>query len=369
MKKVIFYLPYELRSAKSGSGVRPQKILKAFQEYTSINGLELIEIHGNSVERKKKIKEFKSKVNPNDVLFCYMENSTLPYWLTDQDHIPRTPFLEYLFFEYLKKNRILIGLFYRDVYWKFDEYSLKGLKRIIMRSIYRIEHLIFNKYGDHFFLPSNEMNKYVDFPHEVTSNLPPGGENLIKPTDCNVKLNIIYVGGISERYGLKEMLEAVALSYISNKNLVLHLVCREEECKDYELIFDKYKNQPWLNIYHAHGEQLAEIYTQADIAIIPIQKNIYNDFAVPVKLFEYMSYGLPIISTNCDAQSAIVKEFNIGVVVDDSAEGLKEGIEFFLSESNRKNYSENVELALLEKNMWIHRVEKIASVLKRNEIN
>jgi len=151
LNKVLVYFPYPLREANSGSAVRPLKMLQAFREYTNKNGLELIEIHGDSKERKKRVKEFKSKVNPNDVLFCYMENSTLPFWLTDKDHFPRTPLLEISFFRYLKQYSIPLGLFYRDIYWKFDDYALKGYKRRIMRIIYRAEHSIYKKYVSQFF--------------------------------------------------------------------------------------------------------------------------------------------------------------------------------------------------------------------------
>lgn len=367
MYKIIVYFPYPLGDTKSGSAVRPIKMLEAFREYTFNNGLELIEIHGDSKERQRKIKEFKSKVNPKDILYCYMENSTLPFWLTDKDHLPRTPILEISFFHYLKKHSIPLGLFYRDIYWKFDEYSLIGYKRAIMRSIYRAEHLVYKKYVTQFFLPSNEMNKYVLFPTDRTSSLPPGGENFsgYRVPEKSKELNVIYIGGISEQYGLNDMLDAAEIVYNSNKSVKLHLICRKDEYMLYEKTFNKVKEKPWLNVYHAYGDQLKEIYKFADVAIIPRKKNVYNDFAVPVKLFEYLSYGLPIISTNCNAQAEVIEKDELGIIVKDNAESLAEGIIYFQNEKQRTHHAQKVKEALEKSHLWIHRVEEISCKLKR----
>jgi len=368
MNKVVIYFPYPLRDANSGSSVRPLKMLKAFREFTNKNDLELIEIYGISKERKMKIKEFKSNTNPNDVLFCYMENSTLPVWLTDKDHLPRTPLLENDFLRYLKKSNIPIGLFYRDIYWKFDDiYPLKGYKRSIMRKIYQAELLLYKKYVTHFFLPSMEMNKYTNFPIERMSSLPPGGENLLEYQNNkqNNILNIIYVGAISESQGLTDMLQATEDIYRVNNNVKLHLVCREDEFKQYIEVFSNKSEKPWLIVYHAFGDQLQSIYNLADVAIIPRRKNIYHDFAVPVKLFEYISYGLPIISTNCDAQAKIIEKHELGIIVKDNVESLKESITYFQNVENRKHHSEKVKEALENSQLWIHRVEEISNKLQK----
>jgi glycosyltransferase involved in cell wall biosynthesis len=290
-----------------------------------------------------------------------MENSTLPFWLTDHDHFPRKPFMELRFFKYLKRNNIPCGIFYRDMYWMFDdEYPLQGYKRKIMRSIYKLEYKLYKTYFSNFFLPSMEMNDYIKFPERKTSSLPPGGENLLDYSkDNHTGLNIIYVGGISVRYGLLKMLEAINQVYEKNRNVKLHLVCRKEEYVQNEEIFNKFKDNEWLTVYHANGEKLKEIYKKADLGIIPIEKNTYNDFAVPVKLFEYISYGLPIIATNCNAQTKIINEDNLGLITEDSSEDIARKIQLLMDEELRSKLKENVSKTLLSKHLWLHRAEMI----------
>lgn len=366
MKKIIVYFPFTIKEKdNSGSTVRPKQILKSFRMYGEMHSLEIIEIHGNTNERNKKLEKLYTKINPDNILFCYMENATLPCWFTDKDHLPRKPLTERKLLRYLYKNKIKIGLFYRDVYWMFDaEYPLKGVKKVLMKYFYKRELKMYKKYIDYFFLPSLEMNGYLNFPNEVTSCLPPGGTNLLdlSSKDKTSSINLIYVGGISKRYGLSNLLKATSLAYELGIKINLNLVCRKEEYEENKDIFQLYE-VPWLNVYHVSGEQLKKIYRNSNVAIIPIQKNKYNDFAVPVKLFEYVSYGLPIIATNCNAQAKIINENNLGIVVRDDVNSLLDGIRYFSDMRNRINHSKSSRQALINNHLWLHRIEQIFNTL------
>jgi len=81
--------------------------------------------------------------------------------------------------------------------------------------------------------------------------------------------------------------------------------------------------------------------------------------AVPVKLFEYVSHLKPIISTNCDEMAQIVRENNVGLVVDDNPEQLIEGISKLLNDNDQfQEYKKNCKL-MRENNTWNKRVETI----------
>ena len=362
MNKVIIYFPYPLKIANTGSSVRPNKMLEAFREYTTNHGLELIEIYGESIERKEKVEKFIKSINPKEILFCYMENSTLPYWLTDKDHIPRTPFLELLLFRYFKKNNIPLGIFYRDVYWLFDEeYSLKGIKKSVMRAIYRLEKNIYKKFANKIFLPSNDMNEYLDFPVSIVSSLPPGSEKRFLPNINNKTntLNIIYVGAISEKMGLSNMLKAVKIVNESNVRCKLLLICRLEDYNLYKKDLLQLEKLNLVEVRQAFGQELYALYENADIAIIPREKNVYNDFAVPVKLFEYLSFGLPVVSTDNNAVTNIIQEGPYGIIVKSNPEDLSNAIIKLNCQELRTKIKNNISRDIPNKHLWINRVEKI----------
>ena len=121
MQKCIFYLPYKLEPHGLGARMlRPRKMIKAFREI----GYEVFVISGFSGERKKRIQEIKNRISNGEKYdFMYTESSTMPTLLTDPHHFPLHPFFDFDFFEYIKSQGIKIGLFYCDIYWKFDTYG------------------------------------------------------------------------------------------------------------------------------------------------------------------------------------------------------------------------------------------------------
>jgi glycosyltransferase involved in cell wall biosynthesis len=366
MKKFIVYFPYKLRQEKSGSAVRPVKILQAFNELAEKNGLELISIHGDTTEREKAFSILYENVNPKDILFCYMENATIPIWLTEEDHLPRKPFMDIHFLKFLKKNHIPLGVFYRDIYWKFNDlYKVNSLIKPIMKTLFKYELALYKKYSSVFYLPSLYMNEYVGVKNSKLADLPPGGVNKLSLNKKNETelIQAIYVGGINPRYGIYETLEAFKLMNEHSTKIKLILVCRQEEFANYQEFMGPYINMDWLEIHHAYGEQLTPLYQKADFGIVPIKCDPYNDFAVAVKLFEYISYGLPVLATNCKAQVDIVEKGNLGIVVSDDTPGLLNGLNAYLDQDVRAQYKESVRKSLLNEHLWFHRAEKVFNTL------
>lgn len=368
MKKFLVYFPFPAPSSESGSGVRPQKIIEAFNEFAKENGLECIFIVGTASERTVLLKKLYQEVNASDILFCYMENRTIPIWLTDPNHWPMHPLLDVNFFRYLKKNNIPLGIFYRDIYWKFDHiYKLSNpvLKKVIIQ-MFKLELKMFNKYSKKIFLPSFAMNKYVGMPPEKVISSPPGGIDRTLETHTN-KINgivtAIYVGAADPRYGIFDVLEALSQLNNDGTKIYLKLVCREKEFQLHHEKFQPYLEKEWLEIFHASGEKLIPIYNQADFGIVTYKNDEYNDFSMPVKLFEYISYGLPVLASNTTAMKEVVEANHFGKTVNDTVEDIKEGLSAFLNEQTRKEYHENAIRALKTKHLWKHRVEQIFQAL------
>jgi|SRR5690606_22421212 len=372
MTHIIVYFPYALKkNPKSGSGVRPKLIVDAFREYGEKKQIEVILISGNSSERQERIEDYKNKYNAENALFCYMENSTVPFWLTEKDHMPRKPFMDAAFWKYLKQANVPIGCFYRDVYWQFDDMYVppKNIKMLtpIMRSIYQRELKVYSKYVDILYLPSLEMNEYVGW-KGTFDELPPGMQQLDKekatPTSPP---KAVFVGGISDQIGIIMMLEAFK-SLNEEDTYLLELVCREEEYRQYPEMH-KYNEYDWLTISHKSGRELDEVYQNAAIALIPRERNEYHDFSVPVKMFEYLSNGLPIVATDCKAHARILEKDGLGIVTEVDAKKFAEGVLHALESSTYEKLKTNIENYAYEHHSWSSRVEKIATQLisKRND--
>ena len=359
MKKVIVYYPFPILNQKSASYVRPLKMIEAFKKMGEQLNFEVMDIFGEGRERKQQLKKLQDTVNPDDLLFCYMENNTTPFWLTDRDHIPRNLIFDHYFFHYLKSNHIPIGIFYRDIYWKFDSFN-NGFSSVILKKVHQMELSVFKKFATKIYLPTESMNQYVQVSKQQLGVLPPGGENFILEKETNKSmLTVIFVGGVSKRYGTDKLLQALDIVNKEKKQIHLILVCREHDFASFKETYSFDYNRTDLEIHHKSGEELKELYRRSDVGIIPTQKNVYNDFAIPVKLFEYLSYRLPIITTNGREKAKIVESNKVGFVVEDSIDGLVEGFKHFLSIDIEKTYKDNIEQALLNKHQWTHRAKAV----------
>lgn len=353
-KKRILYINYiDLSSsATSGSGVRPYRIYAEMKRA----GHEVILLSGSQAasDRPSLVKSAYEEIKKNKPDLCYIESPTYPILRhTDRRLIKR-----------LHKMGIPTAYFYRDFYKKFPEQfpkrtSLTGrIKDFGLDLLQRLTDRVL-RYCDIVYLPSEEAKKLFDYADMRT--LPPAGENRI-PESHTYSPTAIYVGGVSGHYDVTTLLEAFEELHSQNAEARLILVSRKDE---WEALDVPQKNASWLEVRHLSGEALGELYSRASVAlVVPNTKFEYNSFAVSVKVFEYMSYGLPVVTIDSAAMTRIVNTEKIGIVTSQGAEALKEGLERLFGDAELyAEYRQNVREALLTRNLWQHRVEKIVSEL------
>lgn len=358
-KHIIFHIPIEILATRhSASQIRPLQMINAFRE----NGYVVDIVAGQISERKKKIAIIKHKIKSGVKYdFLYAESSTMPTLLTESHHLPLHPFVDFDFFSFCKSKNIKIGLFYRDIYWCFEEYG-NDLKKKIAKLFYKYDLNKYNKLLDILFIPSLEMLEYIPFKIKVpTYSLPPGVPILEEDnyTMINSKtIEILYVGGIGGHYNLKKI-----ISVISNlENIHLTICCRKEdwiiEKKDYEHLLNDN-----ISIVHKFGNELHKYYKNADLFCLFVEPQVYWNFCVPYKLFESIGYNCPILASEGTWVAKFCKKNKLGITCKYDVENLKE----LLSTVNRKEIltmkNKINDFALL--NTWQKRCEEISKLLKR----
>ncbi len=317
-RKMIFHIPADLdENAVSASGIRPLKMIKGFEKA----GFYVEKVCGTASERKAKCSEIINKIkNGEKYDFCYSESSTMPTLLTDRHHLPLHPFTDFGFFKELKRHNIPIGLFYRDVYWAFDLYkkSVSTLKRVFAVHFYKYDLKQYDKFVDTLFLPSLKMLQYIPGGVKIPNvqPLPSGCEIYDQITEKNGRsgLNILYIGGITQPlYDLTPLIEAVR----GRKMLNLTVICRKNE---YDSMKDFYKMEyePNISVIHGSGEIVKESYKNADVFANLRVFDEYLKFAMPFKLFETVSYGVPVVASPGTAVADFVESNGIGWVVEEN---------------------------------------------------
>ena len=362
-KRMIFHIPNHLdENRKSGSQIRPLKMIEAFKN----NGYIVDTVMGYGKDRKKSIERIKTNISEGIIYdFLYSESSTMPTLLTEKNHLPLYPNLDFAFFKFCKKNGIKIGLFYRDVYWKFDFYkkNMSTIKRIIATWFYKYDLKRYNSLLDIFYVVTNGFKRYVDNNIKCKIELlPPGCENKnVKTIKKNGNLNIFYVGGISKDvYNLKLLFKVVS----ELNNIDLNVCCRMEE---WEKVREDY--QPYLtkniNIVHKSGKELEPYFEKADVCNLFFKPSSYMNIAIPIKTMEYISNRKPIIATEGTEASNFVKENDIGFSIDYNEKELKELL--IKLSKNKELINEKVKNInkIFNNNTWEARARKVESDLAK----
>ncbi len=362
----MIYYPFSLtKVADSGSKLRPIQMLKAFEQWGKKEKVRVLVISGDSTERTKIFQDFVSSGALENVRFCYVEDQTIPLWLTDSKHIPKNPLIDRSVFFRLKSQNIPIGIFYRDVYWKFDDlYPLKGWKKKVMRWIYKKEERFYEKYGTALFLPSMEMAPYVNINISKYA-LPPGGEETLpQAQNSHQGLKGLYVGGIAHRdYGLNLLLESYRLVRKAGVDYQLTICCREQEFRQIKEEDRKRMQELKIKVVHLAGGDLQNLYQEMDFALIPRYRSLYNDFSVPVKLVEYLSNQLPVVVTNCQAQAVFVMDGPYGLICEDRPESMANMI---IQMGQKKDlYRKEIATSFLQKHSWLSRAERVSQILTK----
>lgn len=362
-KKMIFHVPnYIDLQAKSGSNIRPLKMIEAFKK----NGYDVDIIMGYAKTRKVKIKEIKNNIkNGVKYDFVYSESCTMPTLLTEKRHLPTHPFLDFSFLKYCKQHGIKIGLFYRDIHWKFDLYkkNTSSIKSFIATKFYKYDLNKYKKLLDVMYIPSNSFKEHI----ELSNNykivvLPPGCDNNKekRKIELNNKLNIFYVGGISKDiYNFEKLLKVV--SKIDNINLIM--CCREKEWNSETNIYKEYLSNS-IKVIHKEASELKEYYDKADLCSIFFENTPYMNMTMPIKMFEYIANYKPIIATNNTEAGDFVKKNDIGYVIDYDEEELTKLLKRILS--NKKELEEKVKNIdkIINNNTWISRAKQVETDLK-----
>ena len=346
MNRMIYHIPYYVdKSRFRGSHIRPMQMLQAF-----INiGYTVDVVMGYGNDRKKSIKKIKHNIQNGIIYdFCYSESSTMPTLLTEKNHIPKYPFLDFSFFKFLKNNNIKIGLFYRDCHWLFNQYKY-DLKQ-------------YKKYIDIIYMPDSTMDKYLPISlGDNIQNLPPALDQEVKykyfKKDTTV-LKVFYVGGLGELYDLELFFKVIYdLNFIN-----LTLCTRENEWNNLKDKYSKYLTNR-INIIHKGPGEYDEYIENADLALLYVKPKEYWKFAIPVKLFEYMKFKKPILAVKDTAVGRFIEKYHIGYTIEYNEENLKK---ILVDIFNNRNYLDNIILNLntaIEENTWESRAKKVANDL------
>lgn len=355
---MLFHSPYPLRGRSTGSGIRPLRMRDAFEEI----GYEVFEIQGHGAERRRAVRDLREFLGSGGRLeFAYFENSTMPTLLTEPHHLPTHPLVDLDLLRLLRRHRVRSGLFYRDVYWRFPAYVASVGRAIASgtKALYHAELLAYRRWIDTVYLPSLAMAPYVPrLRPEQIDELPPGGRIHDIP-EVGGPFTLLYVGNISEYYRMHEFFAAA-----SAVPSVRVIICTPED--SWAAVSGEYDSHLGRNIevVHRSGDELLGLFAEADVCALMVEPAEYRDFAAPVKLFEYIGHGKPVLATRSTHAGRVVEQLGAGWTVDYDRNAIVEQLSALVSDPAEVLRKKQETRSAREATTWQARALKVAADLR-----
>lgn len=357
MRRMIFHCPVKNEGNPDASQLRPLKMIEAFRQI----GYDVAVVYGDGAERKKSIASIKRSIRDGVKYdFLYSESSTLPTLCTESHHLPSYPFLDFAFFSFCRRHGIRVGLFYRDIYWRFS-FGNEKWKMKLLKPLYIYDLIMYRRLVDVLFLPSKEMLGYIPFgfPGRV-EELPPGARKLsFSEIDMSGQgLNLLYIGGLVPHYDLRTLVKAVS----EIPEITFTLCCRKDEWKRVGHIYDGLISDN-IRVVHKSGDEIDDLYREADLFCIYVKTHEYWKFAVPFKLFESVGQGCPILASDGTWTADFVSREGIGPVCRYDADELVRLLKELAGNREKlMEYRKRV-LDMAPEHTWQMRCRKVAQVL------
>jgi len=175
--------------------------------------------------------------------------------------------------------------------------------------------------------PSNKITLILNAANETIFTF----NKLRNFTKITEGVKILYYGTIAERQGLHNAVKAMKylLKDIPNSSLNIYGIYETSYRKKLENLNEELNLE---NNVILHGsiirEQIPDIINEHDIGIVPHPCTTYSNLSLPTKAFEYVTSGLPVVSTRIESLFKTLNDNCITYVENGNPKDLSEAIKF-----------------------------------------
>ena len=230
--------------------------------------------------------------------------------------------MDLAFLALAKSLSIPILTYIRDAYQAFpEEYPRPTLRgRIGARGFVPAMRAL-GRVSSRLAFPTRGLAAVVQPDVDEPILIPPGSPQPVEIPRSATARRLLFVGnGRLEAQGSRRLIDGVGRARDRGAAVDLTIVSRPGE--------EPLPPHPaWLRVLNTEGKGIHELLPDVMATVIPRPRTAYNDIALPVKLFEYLAYGRPLLVTDCTEQAAIVSDADAGIIMADSDEAIAQGVE------------------------------------------
>ncbi|HEU4863648.1 MAG TPA: glycosyltransferase [Candidatus Limnocylindria bacterium] len=209
----------------------------------------------------------------------------------------------------------------RDAYQLFADYGgAATLRQRASRAAFRPMVRGLRAVSSRLAFPTRGLADAVVGPDADALLLPPGAPTPVDVPRHDDADRLLFVGDARlPGQGADRLMAAVARARQDGVKVELEVISRPGQQPPAP-------HPEWLHVRHAEGEEIHALLPAVLATAIPRPRGAYNDLALPIKLFDYLSYGRPLLVTDCLEQARVVREADAGIVSADSPEALAAAI-------------------------------------------
>lgn len=178
-------------------------------------------------------------------------------------------------------------------------------------------------------------------------------------------LSAVYLGAITELRGINEMLAAFASPFMHTRARLT--LAGQFESEDLER---RVASSPgWDRVDYigwCSRARVSDVLGKCRVGLVTLRPAANFEDSLPVKLFEYMAAGLPVIISASIRSSEIVRQADCGVVVDPlDTEALARAITFLLENPEiAQAMGERGRRLVLERFQWTNEARKLTDLYR-----
>lgn len=217
-----------------------------------------------------------------------------------------------------------------------------------------VKDLILVKHG----LPPDSIQVIANFADDEIFTLNPDYR-------ADGKLRLIFHGTILERYGLRTLVEA--LSKVKHReNISVKIIGEGDFSEEFKKLIASAELESFVHFdnrfYPMHD--IPRIISDANVGLVPLEISSMTNYALPLKMLEYTSMGLPVITVRNAAISYYFGETDCLYYEPGNTESLTAVLDRLAADPALVLHYHQKAVSIREKFFWSNEKKKYISLLK-----
>jgi glycosyltransferase involved in cell wall biosynthesis len=218
-----------------------------------------------------------------------------------------------------------VGVYFRDAYQLFrDVYPRARRTQLLTDWLWRLTMPAMKAIASHHYVQSEGLGRVLKLRDAVI--LPPGTDPGAPDLGAGAEQLVAYVGNYGRADGFDDLVAAMAIVRRSVPAARLRVVGPPLNPDRLALLPE------YVEICQGSREELPDLLADARVCVIPRPLSAYTSLLLPVKLWDYLSLGKPVVATSPNESDRILQAAGAGILTPEGPEGLAGGLALALTD-------------------------------------